>query len=107
MSERAGGVLQSESLAWRMRDHSHFVAFAPVANPRYACAALVEHGGWGASAAAPFVRDVMTYLFDKDKAMEALLPMEAQWGGNIAERMARHQQEWLERGGGSPHTESA
>jgi penicillin-binding protein 2 len=107
MSERAGGVLQSESLSWRMRDHSHFVAFAPVANPRYACACLVEHGGWGASAAAPFVRDVMTYLFDKDKAMEALLPMEAQWGGNIAERMERHQREWVERGGGSPHTERA
>jgi len=102
MSERAGGVLQSESLAWRMRDHSHFVAFAPVANPRYACATLVEHGGWGASAAAPFARDVMTYLFDKDKAMEALLPMEAEWGGTIAQRMERQAVEWAAHHGGAP-----
>ena len=94
MAERAGGVLQSESLAWRMRDHSHFIAFAPVASPRYACAALVEHGGWGASAAAPLVKDVMTYLFDKDRAMAALLPMEQEWGGTIAQRMDHRAAEW-------------
>ena len=81
LGERAGGVRSNESLAWRMRDHSHFVAFAPADQPRYACAAIVEHGGWGASAAAPLVRDVMTYLFDKDRAMAALAPLEAQWGG--------------------------
>jgi penicillin-binding protein 2 len=104
--ERASGVRSNESLAWRLRDHSWFVAFAPVGAPRYACAAIVEHGGWGASAAAPLVRDVMTYLFDKDRAMANLLPLEAQWGGNIAQRMERHAQEWAARGAGAaPRTE--
>jgi len=98
MGERAGGVRSNESLAWRMRDHSHFVAFAPTDRPRYACAALVEHGGFGAQAAAPLVRDVMTYLFDKDRAMAALLPLEAQWGGSIAQRMERRAEEWAARG---------
>ena len=108
LGERAGGVRSNESLAWRMRDHSHFIAFAPTANPRYACAALVEHGGWGASAAAPLVRDVMTYLFDKDRAMAALLPLEAQWGGSIAQRMAQRSREWASRGPGTaPRTEPA
>jgi penicillin-binding protein 2 len=102
LGERAGGVRSNESLAWRMRDHSHFIAFAPTAAPRYACAAIVEHGGWGASAAAPLVRDVMTYLFDKDRAMAALLPLEAQWGGSIAERMARRTEQWQARGPGAP-----
>jgi penicillin-binding protein 2 len=102
MGERAGGVRSNESLAWRMRDHSHFVAFAPTDRPRYACAALVEHGGFGAQAAAPLVRDVMTYLFDKDRAMAALLPLEAQWGGSIAERMARRAEQWQARGPGTP-----
>jgi penicillin-binding protein 2 len=101
-AERAGGVRSNESLAWRMRDHSHFVAFAPVAQPRYACAAIVEHGGWGASAAAPLVRDVMTYLFDKDRAMAALYPLEQQWGGSIAERMEQHARAWAERLPGAP-----
>ncbi len=97
MSERAGGVRSNESLAWRMRDHSHFVAFAPVDRPRYACAALVEHGGFGASAAAPLVRDVMTFLFDRNRAMAALAPLEEQWGGDIATRMARRAREWESR----------
>jgi penicillin-binding protein 2 len=94
MAERAGGVRSNASLAWRMRDHSHFIAFAPVEQPIYACAALVEHGGFGASAAAPLVRDVMTYLFDKDRAMTALLAMEQQWGGTIEQRMAARAQAW-------------
>jgi penicillin-binding protein 2 len=31
----------------------------------------------------------MTYLFDQQKAMEALAPLEQQWGGTLAERNAR------------------
>ena len=31
----------------------------------------------------------MTYLFDQQKAMDALLPLEQQWGGSLAERNAR------------------
>jgi penicillin-binding protein 2 len=100
--EHAGGVRSNESLAWRMRDHSHFVAFAPTDNPRYACAALVEHGGFGAQAAAPLVRDVMTYLFDKDRAMAALYPLEQQWGGSISERMEQQARAWAARPPGAP-----
>jgi penicillin-binding protein 2 len=43
----------------RLRDHSWFVAFAPVESPRIALAVLVENGGFGASAAAPLARKVM------------------------------------------------
>ena len=41
--------------------------------------------------------DVMTYLFDKDLAMERLLPLEQAWGGNIFERMARRAEAWNSR----------
>ena len=50
---------------------------------------IIEHGGFGASAAAPIVRDSMTYLFDQQKAFAALDPLEKQWGGTLAERNAR------------------
>jgi len=89
MAERASGVRSNESLAWKMRDHSLFVGFAPVDNPRYSCSVIVEHGGWGASVAAPIARDTLLYLFDKAKAMAALAPLEEQWGGTLAERMRR------------------
>ncbi|WP_223276680.1 penicillin-binding protein 2 [Sphingomonas daechungensis] len=74
---------------WALRDHALFIAFAPADKPRYAIGCIIEHGGFGASAAAPIVRDSMTYLFDKEKAMAALAPLEEQWGGTLAERNAR------------------
>ena len=45
----------------RLRDHSLFIAFAPVENPRIALAALVENAGFGARAAAPLARTVLDY----------------------------------------------
>jgi penicillin-binding protein 2 len=89
------GVLSNESLAWRMRDHSLFVGFAPADNPRYAAACVVEHGGWGASVAAPAIRDTLTYLFDKPKAMASLAALEEQWGGTLEERIKRRSDAWL------------
>jgi penicillin-binding protein 2 len=74
---------------WALRDHALFIAFAPSDKPRYAIGCIIEHGGFGASAAAPIVRDTMTYLFDKQKAFAALAPLEEQWGGTLAERNAR------------------
>jgi penicillin-binding protein 2 len=45
--ERASGVKNDASLPWKMRDHGLFVAFAPVAAPRYALSCIVEHGALG------------------------------------------------------------
>lgn len=74
---------------WNLRDHALFIAFAPTDKPRYAIGCIIEHGGFGASAAAPIVKDTMTYLFDQQKAMASLDPLEKQWGGTLAERNAR------------------
>jgi penicillin-binding protein 2 len=74
---------------WALRDHALFISFAPADKPRYAIGCIIEHGGFGASAAAPIVKDTMTYLFDKQKAYAALAPLEQQWGGTLAERNAR------------------
>ena len=88
--------------AWRYRDHGLFVLFAPVGAPRYAGSVVIEHGLGGARAAAPVACDVMTYLFDKDKAMARLAPLEQAWGGNIVERMARRSEQWANRPPGAP-----
>ena len=74
---------------WALRDHALFVAFAPADKPLYAIGCIIEHGGFGAASAAPIVRDSMTFLFDQQKAMDALAPLEKQWGGTLAERTAR------------------
>ncbi len=73
-------------VAWKFRDHGLFVCFAPVDNPRYAAAVVVEHGG-GSGAAYPVARDVLTFLYDREKAMNILTDLEKGWGGTISERM--------------------
>jgi penicillin-binding protein 2 len=57
--ERAKGVTSNADLPWERRDHALFVSFAPVDNPRFAVAMIVEHGGGGSAAAAPIARDIM------------------------------------------------
>ena len=57
--------------AWALRDHAWFTAFAPFDDPRYAITVLVEHGGFGASAAAPKAREIMRTVLLKDPEMVA------------------------------------
>ena len=71
---------------WKYRDHGLFIFFAPFDNPRYAGAVVIEHGG-GSGAAYPIARDVMTFMFDPAKGLEALHALEEQWGGTAQERL--------------------
>ncbi len=59
MSERQSGLIKNEQKPWIERDHAVFVGFAPVDDPRYAVAVVVEHGGGGSKVAAPIARDVL------------------------------------------------
>src|SRR5690606_534207 len=76
------------AVARRFRDHGLFVFFAPVDRPRYAGAVVIEHGMGGSRAAAPVARDVLTYLFDPQKGLDALHALEKEWGGTAQERLA-------------------
>lgn len=90
MAERAGGVLKNGSLPFKMRDHALFQGFAPHDKPRYAIAVVLEHGGHTVhNLDTPAIaRDVITYLFDRERAMASLLEGEKTWGGDIRTRMA-------------------
>ena len=59
MLERESGVKKNKERPWRERDHSLFVGYAPVDQPRYAVSVVVEHGGGGSKTAAPIARDVL------------------------------------------------
>ncbi|MBN8488734.1 MAG: penicillin-binding protein 2, partial [Burkholderiales bacterium] len=64
---QAVGIRQNEKysaarLAEHLRDHSLYVAFAPLEQPRIALALIVENAGWGAAAAAPIARRVFDYV---------------------------------------------
>jgi len=54
----------------KFRDHAWFVAYAPVENPRISIVVLVEHGGFGAAAAAPIAKKVI----EKYLSLESMSP---------------------------------
>lgn len=63
---QVAGMAQNEAKAREMstipvhlRDHALFIAFAPVDDPKIAVGVLAEHGGHGASVAAPIARKLM------------------------------------------------
>ncbi|MFN7029696.1 MAG: penicillin-binding protein 2 [Sphingopyxis sp.] len=102
---RGLGTGNGKSGTWKFRDHGLFIGFAPVVNPRYATAVVIEHGMGGARAAAPVAKDFMTFLFDREKAMEALETFEAGWGGTIQERMDRDYAAWKSGASSDPNPE--
>jgi len=72
VADRAAGVVKNDQLPWNRRDHALFVCYAPANAPRVAVALGVEHGGGGATAAAPIARDIMLHaLFDGPPPIEA------------------------------------
>jgi penicillin-binding protein 2 len=76
--ERARGVKKNSELDWEERDHALFVGFAPLDNPRYACAVIVEHGGGGSAVAAPIARDLLLETQRRDPSRRSDPPLQAQ-----------------------------
>jgi penicillin-binding protein 2 len=68
----AGASRSNQGIAWRLKDHNLFIAFAPYDAPRYALSVIIEHGGqFGSSAAAPRAREVMRVALLKDPEIRA------------------------------------
>jgi penicillin-binding protein 2 len=78
------------------------MAFVPFDNPKYAAGAIVEHGGFGASVAAPLVRDTLLFLYDRQKAMASLQAFEESIGGPLEDRLARKTVAWRSANGLPP-----
>jgi penicillin-binding protein 2 len=57
-AEREHGLRKIKDVPWRERDHALFISFAPVVQPRYVCAVVVE----------PICRDVLREAQKRDPA---------------------------------------
>jgi penicillin-binding protein 2 len=62
VSIRQNQKYDAAKLAEHQRDHSLYIAFAPLETPTVALAVVVENAGFGAAAAAPIARRVFDYL---------------------------------------------
>jgi len=59
LAERKAGLRTLEQTPWAERHHALFVGYAPIQDPKYAVAVVVEHGGGGSAVAAPIARDIL------------------------------------------------
>ena len=89
-AERGSGVLKNAALPFKLRDHALFICFAPADNPKYAAGIVLEHNGHTVrNLDTPLIgRDIMTYLFDKERALASLAEVEPTWGGDYKTRQA-------------------
>ena len=62
---QAGDAGRSQKdFEWKYRDHALFVGCASKQNPKFVVAVLVEHGGGGASVAAPIARKIFDKIYE-------------------------------------------
>ena len=66
LSERESDDFRKKEQEWKNRDHALFVGYMPYEKPKYAISVLIEHGGSGASTAAPIAKQVFNYLNNLD-----------------------------------------
>ena len=62
LSERESDEFRKKEQEWKNRDHALFVGYIPYDDPQYAISVIIEHGGSGASTAAPIAKQVFNYI---------------------------------------------
>ena len=62
LSERESDDFREKEQEWKNRDHALFVGYMPYDNPKYSTSVIIEHGGSGASTAAPIAKQVFNYI---------------------------------------------
>ena len=63
--QHGGAITKNSALDWKLRDHGVFIGFAPVSQPRYACACIVEHGSDGHPQVLA-ARDILLFTQKRD-----------------------------------------
>jgi penicillin-binding protein 2 len=82
--EHNAGVKKNETLPWKLRDHGLFISFAPVSQPRYACACIVEHHSDGHPQVI-VARDTLLYAQQRDLLkLPTAYPLKAAGGAIVA-----------------------
>ncbi len=64
IQERESEDFRKVEKEWKNKDHALFVGFTSSDNPKYAISVIIEHGGSGASVAAPIAKKVFDFMHE-------------------------------------------
>ena len=62
VEERESDDFRKKEVEWKMRDHALFVGYMPDEKPKYSISVIIEHGGSGASTAAPIAKQIFEFI---------------------------------------------
>ncbi len=62
VAERESDDFRKKEVEWNKRDHALFVGYMPHDKPKYSISVVIEHGGSGASTAAPIAKKVFQFI---------------------------------------------
>ena len=63
LAEREREDFRQVDIEWKNRDHALFVGYMPSTEPKYSISVVIDHGGSGASTAAPIAKDVFNFIY--------------------------------------------
>jgi len=62
VAERESDDFRKKEVEWKKRDHALFVGYMPHDKPKYSISVVIEHGGSGASTAAPIAKQIFQFI---------------------------------------------
>ena len=63
VAQRESEDFRKKEIEWKDKDHALFVGYMPSKDPKYAISVIIEHGGSGASIAAPIAKRTFDYIY--------------------------------------------
>ena len=64
--DREDDLYKTKEIEDKFKDHSVFVGFAPINNPKYIASVVIENGGSGSAVAAPIAHKILNFAYQEN-----------------------------------------
>ncbi len=64
--DREDDIYKTKEIEDRFKDHSVFVGYAPIEDPKYIVSVIIENGGSGSAVAAPIAHKILNFAYQEN-----------------------------------------
>ena len=64
--DREDDLYKTKEIEDKFKDHSVFVGYAPIENPKYVVSVIIENGGSGSAVAAPIAHKILNFAYQEN-----------------------------------------